>query len=116
MRAWPEQDEAFVHRVEERMGKDAALRVRRLQRALEKFADALEDRDRDNIAWRMLDQLREEHRLTRNVVYEARRLLKQKPVPLDELWRLVEEELSTKVPSAAADPVPLRPVGSEAPR
>ena len=103
-----------MRKIEEGAGKQIALWVRRMR---ENYFDALEEREdraRATLPHRQLMQLEEEHRRTCNVVYEARRLLNQKPVPLDELKRLVEEELAAKTPPA--DPGEVLPFPAGSPR
>ena len=104
-------NETLVERIEEAMGKEDALRVRRLQRRIEALESEYERRDRDSLIVRQLAQLQEECHRTRGVGYEARRLLEQEPVPLDELRRLLGE-----LKSPRADLLVLPPFPSEAPR
>ena len=93
-----DQEKIFMRKIEESAGRQAALWVIRMRENLIRANEEREDRDRATLPYWQLQRLREEHRFTQNVVFEIRSLLNQVPVPLDEIRRLVEEELSAKVP------------------
>ena len=100
-----EANKTLVDRIKEAMGKDDALRVRRLQKRIEDLEAELDRQDRDSLLLRQMDRMYWEHNRTRNVVYAIRTLLGKKPVPLPEIRRLVAEELKSPV-AAPADPLP----------
>ena len=98
MRKLSDQEQIFMRKIEECAGKQAHLWVVRRLENESRRDEAESASDRDSLFLRQREQLRQEYARTRNVVYAIERLLKQAPVPLDEIRRLVEEELSAKAP------------------
>ena len=84
-------NETLVERIEAAMGKDDALRVRRLQKYIAELEAELDRQDRDSLLVRQVEKALTQIHQFQGVITSARYLLEQEPVPLDELRRLMGE-------------------------
>jgi len=99
-------NETLVERIEAAMGKDDALRVRRLQKRIEDLEAELDRQDRDSLLVRQVEKALTQIHQFQGAVTSARCLLEQEPVPLDELRRLMGEFRIPRADLAVGCPSP----------